>query len=827
MPSTPRIRGVSGLVLILLCACRGVPAAAPAQVAHVPQARPIPARSFPIDVESYSLELELLPAERALRGHERLRFIVREGGLSEIELDLAGLVVQRVRDLDGAELRFRQERDELFVGFPRPLAAGEAREIAIDYAGRPQRGLWFVAEKDGRPTQVFTQGACDDARAWFACVDHPAERATSEIVVRMPRSWTAICAGERVERTEEGEFALERWRANFPHPAYLETLCAGEFATQRAAWDGLPLEYLAARSLEPLIDPSFDETSAVLACFSRLTGQRYPYPKYAQVCVAEFPFGGMENISATTLTENALVDERGARDAPMAGLVAHEAAHQWFGDLVTCADWSDAWLNEGCATYFGALYTAEAQGPDAFALAIADMQETDAAADQGAARRAVVYDRCVDPLDLFTGRIYAGAAVRLHLLRGQLGDALFFAGLRNYLAENAGKSVRTRDLRAAFERASGRDLARFFEQWFLSPGHPEFAVAWKWDEGQKQLVVSVDQRQRVEDGTPAAYETPAELEIKLGGETRLERLEIRSRKQLFQFDCAEKPRWLRFDPHGWIPKSLAEQRTDSEWLDLAVQAPEAPARRAALRVLAQCLKDGSKTVSREELLAALVARSTEERCARVRAEALAALAGANEPEARAVLALAAEKDPEACARVAALHSLAALGEDAGRAALAERAFEQGFSWNTMGAALQLCVHADPSAAWPVLERAYALASPHDVLAAQVLPLMVASGDARARAICLAAAADRTRPALLRGAAATALASFGGRDREASSALAGLLSDPAWVVRRSAIAALARLADAPSRQALAQRWQQAALPQERRAIEALFEKPQGR
>ncbi len=827
MPSTPRIAGACGLVLGSLCACRHVPALAPAQVAHVPEARALPARSFPIDVERYSLEIELLPAERALRGHERLRFVAREAGLSEIALDLSGLVVQGVRDEGGSALRFRQERDQLFVAFPRALAPGEAREIALDYAGKPQRGLWFVAEREGVPTQVFTQGACDDARAWFACVDHPAERAASEILVRMPRAWTAICAGERVERSEQGEFALERWRANFPHPAYLETLCAGEFASKSALVDGLPLSYYAAPALEPLLDSSFDETGPVLSCFARLTGQRYPYPKYAQVCVSEFPFGGMENLSATTLTENALVDERGQRDAPMSGLVAHEAAHQWFGDLVTCADWSDAWLNEGFATYFAALYLAEAQGPDAFALSIADMQEGDAAADQGARRRPVILDRCVDPLDLFTGRIYAGAAVRLHLLRGQLGDPAFFAGIRNFLAENAGKSVRTRDLRGAFERASGRDLARFFEQWFEAPGHPEFSLAWKWDEGRKQLVVTLDQHQRVEDGTPAAYELPAELEIKLGKETRFERLQVRSRKQLFQFDCAERPRCVRFDPQGWIPKSLAEQHADDEWLDLAQQAPEAPARRAALRALGKCLKEGSKAVSREELLAALLGRSSEESCPRVRAEALAALAGADEPEVRALLARTAEQDSEACARVAALDALAALPADAGRAALAERVLEQGFSWNTMGAALRLRLRADPAGAWPLLERAYALASPHDSFAAQVLPLMVASGDPRAHEICLAAAADKRRSAPLRAAAASALASYGAGDREASSALSGLLQDPAWVVRRSAIEALGKLADKPARAALAARWQQSGLAPERRAIEALFARPAAR
>ena len=821
MRPNPRIALATCLLPLCLAACRAT--ARGPEAGHVREAAPLAARSFPIDVERYTLEIELLPAERALRGHERLRFVALEDKLSTIRLDLTGLAVSAVHDLDGGALHFRQAGEALEIDFPRALKRGEAREIAIDYAGKPQRGLWFVAEKDGVPTQVFTQGACDDARGWFACVDHPSERAASEIVVRMPRGWQAICAGSEVERRDEGETTLQRWRLDFPHPAYLETLCAGVFASKSASSDGLPLAYYAAPALEPLLDPSYDETGPVLACFGRLTGQRYPYPKYAQVSVAEFPFGGMENISATTLTENALVDERGQRDGPMAGLVAHEAAHQWFGDLVSCADWSDAWINEGFATYFGALYAGESQGPEALELALADMQEADAAADKSGGRRPVVWDRCIDPIDLFGGRVYGGAAIRLHLLRTQLGDPVFFAGVRNFLAENAGKSVHTSAVQAAFERTSGRDLEHFFTQWFRSPGHPEFALSWRWDEERKQLVVALDQRQRIEDGTPAAFELPAELEIKLGSQTRIEHLELNARKQIFQFACEENPRWVRFDPRGCIPKSLEESHSDAEWLELAVQAPEAAARRAALRVLAKLQQDGSATLAREELVATLVARATEESCTRVRVEALGALSGATEPEARAVLALAAEKDPEAPARVAALQALAALPADAERAALGERVFEQGFSWNTMGAALRMVAHADPAGAWAALERAYALPSPHDTLAAQALALMVESDAARARALCLSAVADRARPAPLRGAAATALASYGAKDREVGAALAALLSDPAWVVRRSAIAALAQVANEPARKALAARWQESELPQERRAIEALFKK----
>jgi HEAT repeat protein len=241
-------------------------------------------------------------------------------------------------------------------------------------------------------------------------------------------------------------------------------------------------------------------------------------------------------------------------------------------------------------------------------------------------------------------------------------------------------------------------------------------------------------------------------------------------------------------------------------------------------VLATRLAQGSTSVTREELLAALLARATEESSPRVRAAALAALRGANEPAARTLLASAAEKDPDAVARVAALEALAALGEDAERAALAERVYEQRFSWDTQAAALELSTRADPAGAWSALERAYAQPSPHDRLAAKTLALMMKSGDARAPGVCRSAALDRARPAPFRSAAVAALASAPAQDPENTRVLEQLLVDPAWSVRRGAIEALAKSHDAGVRHALAERWKQATLPRERRAIEAAFQKP---
>ena len=224
------------------------------------------------------------------------------------------------------------------------------------------------------------------------------------------------------------------------------------FEERRAEWDGIPLRFLAPAKWAGGLETSLATMAAALEFLSDVTGKRYPYSKYSQVCVQNFPFGGMENISATTLAVEALSDERGIRDSDPTGLIVHEAAHQWFGDLLTCADWSHVWLNEGFATYMALLFVERAQGHDAFRTAVRDALDTYTAGDRGANRRPLVWSVYKEPLDLFFGgHTYQGGAVRLHHMRFVLGDEAFFRGLRIYVGDNAGRGVVTGDLAAAME----------------------------------------------------------------------------------------------------------------------------------------------------------------------------------------------------------------------------------------------------------------------------------------------------------------------------------------------------------------------------------------
>ncbi|HVS17027.1 MAG TPA: M1 family metallopeptidase, partial [Planctomycetota bacterium] len=564
-----RIRSLQLLALALtLVGCRASDNAA----ARGPLAKPRAhaPRTAPYDVEHYALDLRLEPAARRLEGTANVRLWAREVGLDALELDLVGLEVSAVRDVDGGALRFRQSQGNLAIELGSRLEPGEFVELAIDYGGAPAKGLYFVAERDGVPTQVFTQGECQDARWWFPCFDEPHDRATSELRVDMPAGWRSTAAGVLVERAERDGRAIEHWRMPDPHPTYLVTLVAGDLVAREDVWDEVPLVYLSGPEHADALERGFADTPAVLETFSRLTGRRYPYAKYSQACVENFPFGGMENISATTMTATMLRDERGWRDYDPAGLVAHEAAHQWFGDLLTCADWSHIWLNEGFATYFTQLYFEATRSRDEFEVGVRDMQESYLAGDVGLTRRPTVWNVYKDPMDLFFGgQTYPGGGSRLHLLRFVLGDEAFFAGIREYVAAHAHSSVTTDDFRAAMERASGADLGDFFRQWFLERGYPELELRWRWDEGAREVVVDLAQVQTFADGTPAVFRFPSEIGVRTrAGEVRY-RVEVTQRKAAFRFPAQERPFWVRFDPDSWIPKRLNEIRPVSEWLAIA------------------------------------------------------------------------------------------------------------------------------------------------------------------------------------------------------------------------------------------------------------------
>jgi aminopeptidase N len=790
---------------------------------------PVPDRGY--DVEHYAIDLVLHPELRRIEGACRIRYAPLASGLDEVVLDLDGLDVHDVRDQRERSLTFTREGDELRVRLLEAVEPSDFAELTVRYSGAPRTGLWFSGQRgDGSgPTQVFTHGQAEENRGWFPCLDHPSDRATSEIRVTLPDHWVSIAPGERIDSTTTGDgLRTDHWRMTTPHPSYLVSLVAGELHVERSEWDGIPLVFAAEPQYRAWMEATFEETDEILDFLSDYTGVRYPYPKYSQVCVANFPWGGMENISATTLTPLTLGDDRRNRDQASTGLVAHEAAHQWFGDLFTCRDWSHVWLNEGFASYMTLLYFEETDGVDRFRVLVREAQDQNLEEDRGDDRRPTVWKYWKDPEDLMDTRAYQGAAARLHLLRFVLGDDAFRAGVRTYAAENVGRSVVTDDLQRAMEKVSGRDLDTFFRQWIHGAGVPEFELEWEYDDDDQEVTLHVRQVQFGGGGTTTVFELPVEVEVRDDGGTVTHRVELRNRKERFTFPVAGRPTYVRFDKNGWIPKRVEwKKRGVAEWLAIAHEDDDVNGRRDAIRALGQLgefLRERGRLDDAETVVAELVDRLFRDGNEHVRAAAAKALGRARGLEARERLIVAVGRDESALVRAAGLEALSMFDPGEELAEVAERAFDEGYSWNTMGAAAGLMAAAAPDRAYAWITQKLFIDSPHDLLRASLFAhLGELKNDGVNEQLRRWALDDSVHPAA-RGAAVEAL---GKRRRDISGNsrfIAGFLDEENFRLRRSAVGALARLGGDNARRALRAHYTEARTSGERRAIEAVLSGP---
>lgn len=596
-----------------------------------PSTRPRYAPDRVVDIEHVALRIELDVASRALRGEARLTFRGLAAGARWIELDAVELEIEAV-ELGGRGLEYQHDGRRLRVQLPAPLVAGARHDLDVLYHGTPRRGLYFVGPDAGYPDkalQVWSQGQDEDARYWFPCFDAPHEKATSEVEVTVPAELMAISNGVLVSDRVDGARRTLRWRLDVPHSCYLVTLAVGDFAMVEHRWRDVPVAYYAERRRITDAERTLARTPQMLELFSNLFGVPYPYPRYAQVFVSDFIFGGMENTSATTLTDAVLLDERAALDYDVDALVAHELAHQWFGDLVTCRDWGEGWLNEGFATYAEYLWREHHEGRDAADLELEEWAESYFGEDAGRYRRTIATKHYDEPIDIFDHHLYEKGGRVLHMLRHELGDAAFFASIRHYLDKHQHGVVETRDLARAIEDATGRVLDWFFSQWVVDgAGHPELSVEVAWDSARSAVRVAVEQKQKVDGKTPR-FRLSTRMRFVLAG-TPVERaLEITESQQVFFFELGSAPEQAIFDPGRVLLARLDVDKPEGMWAAELAGAALAVDRIAAARALGKrggvvatralgvaLERDGSWAV-REAAALALATRQSEQVVARL------------------------------------------------------------------------------------------------------------------------------------------------------------------------------------------------------------------
>ncbi len=512
-------------------------------------------RDREFDVKHVRVEVRLDVPNKQVAGTTTLTLEALTGTSNRVELDAEDIQVSAVT-LNERPLPFSQSEKGLTVELPQAPATGEELNISVEYVSTPRRGIYFTGPDSGypdKPHQVWTQGQDTDNHHWFPCIDEPKGRLTSEVIATVPGKWTAVSNGHLVSsRKNPDGTATYHWSQDKQHAVYLITLAAGEFSHVVLEEKPVLIDFYCQPGREEDGKRAFGNTPAMIRLYEDLFGQTYPWDKYTQVAVQDFIFGGMENTSATTQTDLTLHDATAHVDFSSDFLVAHEAVHMWFGDLLTCREWPHGWLNEGFATFFESVWQEHHHGVDdylydVYGLARGYLSER--------YRRPIVERTYNVPVDIFDRHLYDKAGVVLHMLRRELGDAPFYKAIKHYVQQHKGRNVVTTDLQRAVEEATGRNMDWFFDQWLYSAGHPELKVSYSWDDKSNVATVSVKQTQK-SDGTPEVFRASVDIALMTDGARRTERVKLTEREQAFTFALPDKPKMVQFDAGYGLLKTL-------------------------------------------------------------------------------------------------------------------------------------------------------------------------------------------------------------------------------------------------------------------------------
>jgi aminopeptidase N len=600
-------------------------------------------RNYPpdpqVDFEHLALDLVMDdPFSKSFTCDETLTFHAAGTSIDRLTLDAVGLRIDRVTDLDGNPLSFRADDKTLLIRFPTQLGSNQKTGVKISYACiKPKAGMIFTLPDTAypnRPVSIHTQGEPEQNRYWFISHDYPNAKQSTEITVTIPDKYSALSNGALISRDElPGGKVKYHYKLDHPEASYLVSLVIGEFAVIKDHWRDRPVEYWVPPSMKDDAWRTFGKTPRMIELFSTLTGVDFAWEKYAQSVVYNFAAGGMENTSCTTLTEYADIDQRASLDTDAESLTAHELAHQWFGDLVTCKSWEHIWLNEGFAVFMDNIWQEHEHGEEAYAHEIWSMMRGVSQSDDPTAHGGVVWPFYNDPDETFSRGIsnpYSKGACVLHMLRQSLGDDLFWKCLGEYLRRYSYRSAETHDLREVIDDISGRSYDRFFQQWIYRAGSPEIQAGYSWDDSTGAAKIKLEQKQTITESAPAfELDVPIWFIAADGATTKqTARMEGRFGEITAHFD--KEPSMILVDPEGAVLAKWDGELPEAMLRQAAASAPTPIARYDAISALASKDDDDSRLTLEKILL-----DETSDRT--YRSEAAIALGKTQQPGARDIL----------------------------------------------------------------------------------------------------------------------------------------------------------------------------------------------
>jgi aminopeptidase N len=744
-----------------------------------------PSRDYDLQNVRVSLHFDL--DQRKVIGDVTHTLATLRDGVTQLDFDCAELTVSSAR-VNGKDAPFDLRDDKLRVQLAQPAKSGEKFDVELNYEGKPTSGLYFIfpdRDDPDRAKEIWTQGEAEDTHHYIPIYDYPNDRTTSEMILTVPGDWLTVSNGKllSVQDAPNGQKTWT-WRQSLPVSTYLISFVAGEFKEKKDTWRNIPITYNVPRGMEDTIDSTFSHTKEMLDFFSERFGVPYPWDQYAQTAVHDFVASGMENVSATTLAARDMLHADLASERPEAAdsLISHEMTHQWFGDLVTCKDWTNTWLNEGFATFGANLWEEHYYGMDASSYRYWRDQNTWILSKE--LYPIPIVTRDINDSVEYVGNVYDKSGWVIHMLREQMGDEAFFRALKHYLEANRLQNVVSADLAKAVEESSGTNVDLFFDQWIYGAGAPRFTVRSSYDDAGKKVSLSVKQTQKVE-GHVGLFRTPVNVAITTSSGEKLFPIEVSKADETFSFPVDGPPLMVLFDKGDKILKSVDFQKTPEEWIRQLRTATDVPDRADAAVALGS-LRDNEAAAN------ALGEAAQHDKFWGVREEALRSLGRFNSPPAKKQV-LAALSNEQPWVRAVAVDQLGKYRGDEEIAKRLEKIYKDDKAYSVRGAALQsLALDKAPNAE-STLEKALTVSSPNDALRSAALRAMGSLSDASVVPALLEWSSPG-KPSALRGIAIGSLGRVDLKNHDITARLITYLNEPSFDIRFACIFALGRRGD---------------------------------
>ncbi len=562
------------------------------------------------DVQHIKIEVRLDLEKKTVDGIVTTSITPIADKLNSFQVDAVGMNIKSVKeciynqtnDPKKAEtyekVPYDYDGKEITVKPAGGISKGSPFKYEVEYSTTdPEKGLYFIqrtADFPDKKYEVWSQGEGEDNRYWIPCYDYPNDKATTEMYITADKKYQTLSNGKLTE-TKDNPDGTETWHwvLDKPHSSYLIMLAVGNYDVIEDNYLDIPIKTYVPVGDKDMAIKSFDKTADIMKFYSEKIGYKYAWGNFSQVVVQDFIYGGMENTTAIVYTDVSLYDDKTPPDYTATSLVAHEMAHQWWGDVVTCRNWNEIWLNESFATYFQCLYTEYSMGKDEFDYNIFRNGNGAIMADSVVARKPINTDKGL------TVNTYDKGSVVLNMLRYSIGDSAFWKAMNIYINDNQFQNVTTGNLIDAVNKARsgpGRDNIRpasykwFFDEWIYSAGQPSYSVSYDYNEDTKEMKLTAEQVQRMDSSSVFKTQVPVRIVTQHG--TVYNRLVAPDEtSQTFSFTLDGWPLYVVFNSGNKVLCKVFFSKPKQDWMNQIHYSEDAIDRITGIHGLADSIDD--------------------------------------------------------------------------------------------------------------------------------------------------------------------------------------------------------------------------------------------